>query len=241
MGSSTERSSSLGLPRPLLSVLSLSTTDRVAPFLCRLAMEMRKQMEGHGGAEWLCLVDDYDQSVGVKWNALIAAAKGEYITVIGDDDLPSRDYISRLTGAIAEFGGVDCIVFDTEMYRDGEFVATVKWGLEHEYRDDLDNKLMWRYPGELMAIRSDIRKRFPYPDKFRGSDWVQARRMRHALETQHRIDKVLYRYYSRSDNDTHIKMQIKMDNERREYASLRWLRKDVQDTAGAQPAPEEVV
>lgn len=190
-----------------LSILTLSYPGTVRKYLPRLVENLDAQIGDSAGVEVLGLVDNLRMSVGCKWNVLVAAARGKYIAVIGDDDLPADDYVSSLVEAIEQHDGVDCIVFDSAMYRDGEFIATVKWGLEHEYRDDWDNKLLWRYPGELMAIRADIRKKHPYPDKWRGSDMVQARKMRQDLETQHRIDKALYHYYSRSDNDTHIKKQ----------------------------------
>lgn len=199
-----------------LSVLTLSYPDRIVPFLSKIMAEFENQTRTRDDVEVLALADNLTMSVGMKWNALINAARGDYITVIGDDDMPTHDYVSSLCDAIEENHGVDCIVFDTVMYRDGEYVATCKWGLEYEYEDDWDNKVLYRYPGELMAIRSDIRRKYPYEDRWRGSDYRQSRSMRQALETQFRIDKVLYEYYNRSENDTHIRMQRAANKKRKE-------------------------
>ena len=196
-----------------LSILTLSIPSRVDTFLPRIVKQLNEQI-GDKPVELLCLLDNQRISIGHKWNCLIQQAHGAYITCVGDDDVMADDYVDSILEAIDEAAGVDVIVFDTDMFRDGEYACICHWGVEHEYRDDWENKELWRGPGELMAIRADIRKAFPYPDVWRGSDWRQAQQMRHAIETQHRIDKVLYHYYNRSDNDEHIKMQRKVNAER---------------------------
>lgn len=199
-----------------LSILTLSYPDRLGLFFPRLMSELDRQTADRDDVEVLALVDNLTMSVGCKWNILVAAARGAYITVIGDDDMPSEDYVEQLCNAIEKQNGVDCIVFDTEMYRDGAFVARCKWGLEYEYKDDWKGKLLYRYPGELMAIRAEIRKRHLYADRWRGSDYRQSRAMRADLDSQYRINAVLYRYWNRSDNDTHIRMQARADGARKE-------------------------
>lgn len=203
-----------------LSVLVLSLHTRVERFLPRIMATLHGQV-GERDVEILCFLDNQRVSVGRKWNTLIECATGDYITVVGDDDVVSDDYIDSLLGAIDAHSGVDAIVFDTEFYRDGEYAARVHWGMEYQYKDDWDAQELWRGTGELMAIRSDIRKKYLYEDVWRGSDWRQAKLMTPHLKTQQRIlgddgqAKVLYKMLNRSDNDEHIKAQQRANAQRK--------------------------
>lgn len=208
-----------------LSILTLSLHTRVERFLPRIIATLHGQI-GDLDVELLCFLDNQRVSVGRKWNTLIGAATGKYITVVGDDDLVADTYVQDLLDAIDAADGVPCIVFDSEFYRDGQHVARVHWGLEYEYRDDFEHGHLWRPPGELMAIRSDIRKEVLYPDVWRGSDWRQAKMMLPRLTEQHRIKengeaKSLYLMYNRSNNDEHIRAQQRANQLRRDQRAAQ--------------------
>ena len=185
----------------LLSILTLSIPERVGPYLSRLVKQLDEQIGENREVEVLALTDNRRISVGAKWNHLIGIARGQYITCVGEDDVLADDYVSSLLKAIRENPGVDCIVFDTDMYVDGEFYVNCKWGLEHTFDDDEANKQMYRPVGELMCIRSDIRREHPYQNVWRGSDWRLMRSIRSSLKTQARVEKTLYHYMYRKENN----------------------------------------
>lgn len=196
-----------------LSVLTLSYTDRISEFLKPMMDNLTRQAAGRD-VEVLACVDNLTMSVGLKWNALINAARGQYMTCVGDDDALEPNYVEKICDAIDKADGADCIVFDTDMYVDGKYKALVHWSMEHEYRDDWDHELLWRPPGELMCIKTSIRRKCMYPDYWRGSDWRVGKKLRQVIESEYRIEgPPLYHYMNRSDNETHTEMQ-KVHNRR---------------------------
>lgn len=201
---------------PLLSVLVLSVPTRVERFLPRIVRLLDEQMAEDDRAELLVLLDNKRRSVGEKWNTLMRAAAGLFVTCVGDDDTVADDYVARLLAAIAANPRADSIVFDTVMYEDGRHVADVRWGRYETPLDDWENKRLTRQTGELMAIRRDIRLRHPYPDVWRGSDWRMQRDLLKDIETEVRIEgPPLYHYWYRTDNGECAASQRRADGKRR--------------------------
>lgn len=198
------------------SILVLTIPNRVKTGLPRLIERLNSQIGEDDPVEVLYLGDNERIPVGRKWNILLEASRGEYISCIGDDDLVSPDYVPLVLKAIEENPGVDCVTFDELMFHAGKFVATVHWGTEYSYRDDWEGRQLWRFPGEKMVVRRDIRMNHLYdPDRWRGSDWRMCKTMQEDIKTEFHIDEVLYHYFAGGPNQEHVRNQTKADARRR--------------------------
>lgn len=83
----------------------------------------------------MALVDNRKRTTGAKRNDLIDLAKGEYVTFIDDDDWAGANYVQSILGAIDQYPGTDCIVFDVAFYLHGDFVKLFKYGQEYGWQE----------------------------------------------------------------------------------------------------------
>lgn len=181
----------------ILSVLMASTFDRLRKFTTMLA-QVEAQM-GRDDAEFLMLVDDRKQSLGAKCNALVKAAKGDYCVIVDDDDEVDPEFVNRIVAAAK--GGDSCVVYPILFFVNGALRAHVHTSIECVPRDDWDNGMLYRSPDKKMAIRRQILLDHPFPDRWAGSDWRQAKKMRHALTTEVLIPSPLYKHMVRTTNN----------------------------------------
>lgn len=187
---------------PLLSLIMPSVSTRVADFLPRIVGQLEAQIGDDPRVELLVLLDNRRWSIGRKMNELVRMARGEYIAGLGDDDEVTDDYVSSILDAIESNPGVDCITFDHEYWQDGEYRAVIKEGKDLIETNNWAAQLLTRTPDTKMPIRSEIVRQYEFKEKWHGEDadfqrWLA---MTGKIQTEHAIDRVLYRYWYRTDN-----------------------------------------
>jgi glycosyltransferase involved in cell wall biosynthesis len=184
-----------------LSVLMPSVSSRLATKMPRVFLDLERQARGKD-VEVLVLLDDRKRSIGLKRNALVSIAQGEFIAFVDDDDRVAYDYVDRLLEKIGDCDNTlqpDVIVFDVWVSgyheRFGLSDRLCSYDLDHEHQTLSDQ--YHRKPNHLMAWRTALVKQEPFSDSSSGedTDWAHriCARFKNLLR-QERIDKVLYSY-----------------------------------------------
>jgi glycosyltransferase involved in cell wall biosynthesis len=185
----------------LLSILIPTTPYRMVSHLSTLVRTIMDQIGDDERVEIICLLDNERISIGEKMNRMIAMSSGRFISAMGDDDMPSADYVSSLLEAIESHPDVDVIVFDTAYYVDGLFMATINESKDNKWNGSqiLEGRLD-RTPSEKMAFARRVRIGCPMIDEWDRADIKYTEAITPFLSTEHRIDKTLYHYYYKSTN-----------------------------------------
>ena len=186
------------------SILILTLPSRINSFFPKITEHLQSQIGNRNDIEILALYDNKRRSVGEKRNALLDLARGKYLTFIDDDDRVSDDYISSIMKVI-DNENTDCIVFDCMCTINNQIKRYCKYGIEYNYTCTKDHPVQqWTgKPAHTMVYRSEIAKKYRYPEKNRGEDmsWVSQACL--DIKKQSRIDKLLYYYdFNKSTSET---------------------------------------
>jgi len=178
--------------KPLLSILTPACWERIDQ-VRRLQIEIKNQIREHN-VEHLVLLDNRTRSVGLKRQALVKAALGDYIAFVDDDDGIAEDYVDQLRKAITEHQP-DVITFDQHA-RHNEVERVVSFGLKHRDEDffhppgDVVKRNVW----QVCAIRREIAIRGVFPDIMDGEDIAWSQQVRPFIRTRHHIPQILHTY-----------------------------------------------
>lgn len=183
----------------ILSVLVCSLHSR-SHFLTRLKNELIKQMNQynlHEEVEILVNTDDGELSIGEKRNILVEDASGKYVCFIDDDDLVSPFYLKTVIAGCRT--DVDCVGLVGQMTIDGirpkTFIHSARFKTYFE-----QNKIYYRPPNHLNAIKKEIAQQFKFPEKNFGedTDWALELAKSNLIKTEHPVNVVIYYYLFRS-------------------------------------------
>lgn len=160
-----------------------------------LIVELRSQILPYAG-EIEILTDDHEyDNVGMKRNRLLERATGEYLCFFDSDDIPAQNYIESIMQA-AESGD-DCASLMGMYYVDDRFDGIFEHSLKYDSWATTDRSIKYeRYPNHLNLIRSEIAKRFKFPDKSYGEDHDWSKQIHEAgvLKTEFLIPDIIYHY-----------------------------------------------
>ncbi len=181
--------------RPILSVLIASVPSR-REMAWALFDKISAQAgsEPSGAVEILLFLDNKKRSVGLKRQALVDIAAGQYIAFVDDDDDVADDYVSSILEARNSTSDtVDVITFDTLVrINDGPVVACQhELGFQDEQYSPGGFK---RSPWQMHAWRKSLARRVRFPDKNNAEDAPWVSEMVKLARTQTKIDKALYFY-----------------------------------------------
>lgn len=143
--------------------------------------------------EIVMLTDNKVMSIGRKCENLVWASTGKYFMFIHDDD----ELVSLQEIYDATAGDVDVIDFKAECTNpDGStFIVTQQLGnpVEHNTQDGkyLDSL---RPPFPNCAWHEKFKEIATFPDTSYAEDWVWVEQCLKAAETEHFIDKILFKY-----------------------------------------------
>lgn len=173
----------------ILSLLIPTMQSRSA-LLSVLLQELERQIADR---QVEILVDKSDGTTGAKRNRLLQLASGKYIAFIDDDDAVSHRYIDLILEAVKD--NPDCLSLIGVMTTNGK--NPVKFYHSTKYNSYFEKDgAYYRPPNHLNVIRSEIAKRYPFPDKTFGEDteWAMKLCSDCVLRHQVEIDEVLYYY-----------------------------------------------
>jgi hypothetical protein len=190
---------------PWLSILIPSVFERdPSDLLDSLNIQI-----GDKSIELLVLTDNRRRSTGHKRQALLDAARGQFVTHMDDDDMVSGDYVAEILKAIEFNRNADVIVFNEECTLNGENPFTVRTGIEFENQGVYKDGDLWqditRKPWHWCCWASRLAKAAKFPDAYIDDDWFWVSQMLPKVNVQTRIDRVL-RYY-RQNSKTSLSQQ----------------------------------
>jgi cellulose synthase/poly-beta-1,6-N-acetylglucosamine synthase-like glycosyltransferase len=162
--------------------------------------ELRRELDGQVGkrnVEVLHLSDNRQMTIGQKRNMLLNQSQGEYVAFIDDDDLPSVDYVTKVLNALAK--NPDCTSLTGEIvFSDGysrPFIHSLRYD---RWIDDHGNKVYYRPPNHLNAVRRSIAAQVGFPPWNSGEDRSFSMGIRHHLKNEGWIDGCIYTYRCRN-------------------------------------------
>lgn len=174
----------------------IPTLPKRVHFLNRLLSHLAPQIDTNSVE--VIFNSDRGCSIGEKRNRMIAQATGEYVCFVDDDDLVSDDYVSLIMQGIDK--GVDCCGL-TGLYKPDNgpeqiFIHSIKYNEFFE-----QDKILYRCPNHLNAVRREHALRCPFPHWDRSEDSNYAFQLRDSglLKTEHMITDIIYTYEFVSD------------------------------------------
>lgn len=103
----------------MLLSICIATVPPREQYLNRLLFEIQNQIikdDLHDKIEVLVFKDDFENSVGEKFNRLIESSSGKFCVLIGDDDMISSNYCKLITDEIIKNPNVDQISHNHRYY-----------------------------------------------------------------------------------------------------------------------------
>ncbi len=189
---------SFDAPPMLLSILICSTRAR-SGYLNRLLEHLRAQVGRFQRQVELCVaVDDGEQTIGEKRQALLERAVGHYVAFVDDDDWVSHDYVELVRSAVRSCE-VDCASLRGIMTTNGERPEYFHHSLDYDsWFTDKTTGLHCRTPNHLNAVRRELALKAGFPSKSFGEDHSYSKALYPLLKTEAKIDSLLYYYWFRS-------------------------------------------
>lgn len=180
---------------PKLSILTPACWERIDQARALHEKIMGQVFSNH--IEHLTLFDNRARSIGMKRQALVDSARGEFIAFVDDDDDVTTDYVPLLVEAIAKHPDADVITFDQDaIYNGKEFVVHFQIGAGDD-RLDLagpDHQRLTRGPWHVCAWRRSKVKHCQFLDTNYGEDAAWVSQARQAVQRAHHIDATLHTY-----------------------------------------------
>jgi len=181
----------------VLSILMVTLSSRKEMF-DKVHQHILKQINDNhleNEVEIVVFEDEKQYPVGMKRNALIKEAKGNFTCFVDDDDWVSDDYVMTLYTAIALNPEIDCVGMKGLLVSgdlgDKEFIHSIKFDSYWE-----DATYYYRPPNHLNPIKRSITSKFNFPLMNRGedTDWSLNICRTGVLQKEVFVDKVLYFY-----------------------------------------------
>lgn len=181
---------------PLLSILTPACWERVQQ--CQdLVQHIAAQNAPPWAVEHLVLYDNRARSIGLKRQALLNAARGQYIAFVDDDDDVSEDYIPSLLRAITKHPEAHVITFkQAATYNGKPFEVTFQHGAsdQHLILNGPDEQQLIRGPWHVCAWRRERIAHCQFLDSNYGEDKAWVDQARQHITTAHHIPRVLHIY-----------------------------------------------
>lgn len=181
-------------PTHKLSILIPSLNSRKDK-LQQLMDALRPQKKDN--VEFMVLPDDGQMSIGQKRNMLLMQSHGEYVAFVDDDDMVPNDYVDRVLKGLMT--NPDCtsltgrIVFSDGYSR--PFVHSLRYD---RWIDDHENKVYYRPPNHLNAIKREHAVKVGFPQINLGEDRHFSVNIRQYLKKESWIDGEIYEYRCRN-------------------------------------------
>ena len=172
------------------SILTPAVPSRLGQ-LAELCRELSGQI-GDGPVEHLVLLDNKRRSVGEKRDALLRAARGEYVAFVDDDDAVSEDYVRAILEKVRF--RPDVITFRQRAIING-VSGEIEFGLGHPNEPFNPGRIAKRNAWHVCAWRRALAICSSFPPTNYGEDWAFAEKLcaLDGLRAEH-IDRTLHYY-----------------------------------------------
>ncbi len=175
-----------------LSILICSIDERQQK-LHRLLDALEEQNKYRNLVQVVVFQDNRQTSIGKKRNELVNSANGEYSCFIDDDDNISKSYIDDILKALYNNGEATHCSLIGEYIKDGKLDR--KFEHSNKFKEWKTTKELYeRTPNHLNAVKTDILKKYPFPEINHGEDRKQSDSMAHELTNQAQVQNTLYYY-----------------------------------------------
>ncbi len=174
-----------------LSILIPTLKERKASF--NFIYDKLKRLSEGLPVEILTYSDNREKLVGYKRNDLLGKAKGEYVCFVDDDDDVSDNYISKILKAAEQ--NPDCIGLIGIITFSGKNPKRFVHSFVHDSYFE-KNGVYFRPPNHLNPIKTDIAKKFKFPEKNFGEDTDWAMQICNAgvITSEVEIEEPIYFY-----------------------------------------------
>lgn len=182
----------------ILSILTPAVPSRREQ-LRVLHDELTRQI-GEQQVELLAFLDNKRRSVGAKRDALLRAARGDYIAFVDDDDFVSEDYVASILEAVRTEPSPDVVTFLQRATVNGQS-GIVEFRLGNPNEEFKPGEVTRRNAWHVCAWRRSLAILSSFPDSSYGEDWQFASRLcaLRDLKSVH-IPRVLHHYQHSSDS-----------------------------------------
>jgi hypothetical protein len=180
---------------PPLSILTPACWNRVEQG--RALHEKLIHQPGFSHIEHLVLYDNRARSIGMKRQALLNSARGDFIAFVDDDDDVSEDYVTRLIEAITQHPEADVITFDqAAIYNGKPFTVHFQLGAKDDklILDGPDHQCITRGPWHVCAWRRTKIRHCQFLDTNYGEDAAWVAQARQHVTRAHHINAILHTY-----------------------------------------------
>jgi glycosyltransferase involved in cell wall biosynthesis len=176
--------------RKRLSILICSLNARAA-LLARLRSVLDPQITEE--VEVLVNVDDGQLSIGDKRNALLAAATGDYIAFVDDDDMVRTNYVATILEAAKQ--NPDCIGIEGIITFNGNLKQGRIFIHSLQYRSWFEKDgVYYRNPNHLSPVKRELALQVKFPSKNHGEDHDYSIALLPFLKTEVYIKGPIYHY-----------------------------------------------
>lgn len=189
-----------------LSILIRSLYKREAMLNSLLKNLYNQIIEGNYYCDVEVLVerDNKEMTSGAKANLLLSKAKGHYIVFIDDDDEVSSEYIKLILKATES--NPDCVGTRGTYSIDGR--GSIEWELSKDFIDSDDyssGRLTYkRRTNHISPVKRELALMAMFPDKSNAEDkWYSERLIKH-LNTEIKINELIYHYKYSSQNKEYV-------------------------------------
>lgn len=174
----------------ILSILIPSIPSRFDKMI-KLYNHINNQIKNKSDVEILIWIDNKNRSIGMKRNDLVQMAKGEYLAFVDDDDNVSLSYIEEMLKGCES--GKDIISF-MQLAKINDSWSYIDFSINNINDEFRPNSITRRKPFHVCGIRSEIAKKYSFPDVGYGEDWNWMEQVLKDVKTEYKIDEVLHFY-----------------------------------------------
>ena len=159
----------------------------------RLFIQYKKLMVMAEGkpVEILAFTDNKKRSIGLKRDALVQIAMGDYLAFVDDDDEVYPNYVDALLKGISEADGADVISIQQHASIEGGNKFLIDFGVAKDNQEARKVNGVWqdvtRKPFHTCAWKTPIAKRHHFPDASYGEDWHWCKRVLGDVQKEHKI------------------------------------------------------
>lgn len=140
--------------------------------------------------------DHGEKTTGYKRNALLKAAKSEYVWFVDADDMILPGSLNAILEALES--NPDCLAINGYMTTNGKDKKDFFIAKDNPYKSEIRNgkEIYLRWTNHITPIRTKIAQKIKFPDKTFKEDYEWSVKLRESglLETESIVDIPVYHY-----------------------------------------------